>query len=65
MTSTAFENLNFEEHFDQEITVENMEKIHQLNYTLTNALQRMDKNLKSIVSVLEGGHLVSVATTEF
>ena len=57
-------NQKLEEHLDQEMTVENLEKIHQLSYTLENALQRMDKDLKSIASVLEGMHLASESRNE-
>ena len=57
-------NQKLEEHLNQEMTVENMEKIHQLSYTLENALQRMDKDLKSIASVLEGMHLASEGRNE-
>jgi hypothetical protein len=46
------------------MTVENMEKIHQLSYTLENALKRMDKDLASIANVLEGMHLASEARNE-
>ncbi|MBK1670145.1 hypothetical protein CKO28_19090 [Rhodovibrio sodomensis] len=52
-------NQRLEQHLNQEMTVENMEKIHQLSYTLENALQRMDKDLDNIASVLEGMHLAS------
>jgi hypothetical protein len=54
-------NRKLEEHLDQEMTVENMEKIHQLSYTLENALKRMDKDLDNIARVLEGMHLASEA----
>ena len=57
-------NQKLEEHLDQEMTVENMEKIHQLSYTLENALKRMDKDLDSIANVLEGMHLASEARNE-
>ena len=57
-------NQKLEEHLNQEMTVENMEKIHQLSYTLENALKRMDKDLNSIASVLEGMHLASEARNE-
>lgn len=57
-------NKKLEQHLDQEMTVENMEKIHQLSYTLENALKRMDKDLDNIASVLEGMHLASEARNE-
>ena len=57
-------NQKLEKHLNQEMTVENMEKIHQLSYTLENALKRMDKDLDNIASVLEGMHLASEARKE-
>ncbi|MDZ7713119.1 MAG: DUF6746 family protein [Rhodovibrio sp.] len=54
-------NRKLEKHLDQEMTVENMEKIHQLSYTLENALKRMETDLDNIASVLEGMHLASEA----
>ena len=57
-------NQKLEAHLNQEMTVENMEKIHQLSYTLENALKRMDKDLASIANVLEGMHLASEARNE-
>jgi len=57
-------NRKLEQHLDQEMTVENMEKIHQLSYTLENALKRMDKDLENIASVLEGMHLASEARNQ-
>jgi len=43
----------------QELTPETMDKIHQVSYTLENALKRVDKDLDSIANVLEGMHLAS------
>ena len=57
-------NRKLEQHLDQDMTVENMEKIHQLSYTLENALKRMDKDLANIASVLEGMHLASEARNQ-
>ncbi|MBK1697638.1 DUF6746 family protein [Rhodovibrio salinarum] len=57
-------NQKLDELLSQEMTVENMEKIHQLSYTLENALQRVDKDLKNIASVLEGMHLASEKRNE-
>ena len=57
-------NRKLEQHLDQEMTVENMEQIHQLSYTLEKALKRMDKDLANIASVLEGMHLASEARNQ-
>lgn len=57
-------NQRLEEHLNQEMTVENLEKIHQLSYTLENALQQMDEDLENIASVLEGMHLASEKRNE-
>lgn len=57
-------NRKLEQHLDQEMTTENLEKIHQLSYTLENALKRMDKDLGNIASVLEGMHLASEARNQ-
>ena len=38
-----------------------MEKIHQLSYTLENALKRLEKDLDNIASVFEGMYVASEA----
>lgn len=42
-----------------ELSLEDMAEIHQLTYTLENALQRMDKELDNIAETLEEVHLGS------
>lgn len=52
-------NRKLEQQLSQEMTPENMNRIHQLSYTLENALQRLDRDLENIANVLEGMHLAS------
>jgi vacuolar-type H+-ATPase subunit I/STV1 len=42
-----------------ELSLEDMAEIHQLTYTLENALQRMDKELDNIAETLEEVHIGS------
>ncbi|MFC0444990.1 DUF6746 family protein [Pseudidiomarina halophila] len=44
---------------DGELSAEDMANIHQLSYTLENALQKLDKEVDTLQEVLEEVHLAS------
>lgn len=44
---------------DGELSAEDMANIHQLSYTLENALQKLDKEVDTLQEVLEEVHIAS------
>lgn len=59
LTNLAEANAELEERLDGDLSDEDMARIHELSYTMENALQRIQQDTESLAVTLEEIHLAS------